>query len=322
MARAPIPESRRSFTDSLLALKPHNFVVRQLCRPDDVLFTRANKIRLFASSLSYTGIAGAWCIYSSVWTERRFPYAEFTIFAVHLILGGLQFVCDRLDALRFISVLVTSVGCAAMVVLTENGVCGSITVAFCTQAATTPLLFQDRPILAGVITLLNMLMIVVCCYAGPAIPNLYAPLTRRESLMILLLGASMVFFSVTQSIQVYCKGFKELEAVLADAVASKQRADDFLSSMSHELRTPLNCMIGDLPNLEHLLGCPSPEVKDVCRRMKASSNYLLTLINDTLDLAKFRAGFMKFSATATDVRLLFVGCMEMFAWQICQQGIT
>jgi signal transduction histidine kinase len=67
--------------------------------------------------------------------------------------------------------------------------------------------------------------------------------------------------------------------------------DRFLSSMSHELRTPLNAIIGFTGTL--LMRLPGPLTADQekqLRTIQRSSQHLLALINDILDLAKIQSG--------------------------------
>ena len=67
--------------------------------------------------------------------------------------------------------------------------------------------------------------------------------------------------------------------------------DRFLASMSHELRTPLNAIIGFTGTL--LMKLPGPLTADQekqLRTVQASAKYLLSLINDLLDLAKIESG--------------------------------
>jgi protein-histidine pros-kinase len=67
--------------------------------------------------------------------------------------------------------------------------------------------------------------------------------------------------------------------------------DRFLASMSHELRTPLNAIIGFTGTL--LMRLPGPLTPDQDKQLRIiqrSSQHLLTLINDILDLAKIQSG--------------------------------
>ena len=70
---------------------------------------------------------------------------------------------------------------------------------------------------------------------------------------------------------------------------------EFLANMSHELRTPLNAIIG-FTELIHdgKVGAVSAEQKEFLGDILSSSQHLLQLINDVLDLAKVEAGKIEF----------------------------
>lgn len=99
---------------------------------------------------------------------------------------------------------------------------------------------------------------------------------------------------------------KELEAYQKDLIKAKELAeqgkrikDNFLANMSHEIRTPINGIIGiaqllkktDLTN----------EQREMVNLLEISSNSLLGVINDVLDLSKIESGKFKINRTATDI---------------------
>jgi PAS domain S-box-containing protein len=85
---------------------------------------------------------------------------------------------------------------------------------------------------------------------------------------------------------------RELElAVERERVANRYKSE-FLASMSHELRTPMNAIRG----YAELLARPHPEraVQEVwIQNLRRSTEYLLGLIHDVLDLSKIEAGHMR-----------------------------
>ena len=82
-----------------------------------------------------------------------------------------------------------------------------------------------------------------------------------------------------------------MKAELAKAAASSQAKSEFLSRMSHEIRTPMNAIVG----LTDLMGMDAdlPEKsRDSLKKIKSSSQYLLSLINDILDMSRIENGKM------------------------------
>ena len=85
---------------------------------------------------------------------------------------------------------------------------------------------------------------------------------------------------------------KEAERQMREAKEAAERASQakaqFLSTMSHEIRTPMNGVIA----MAHLLleGRPRPDQLELLNMLQFSSQSLLALINDILDLQKIEAG--------------------------------
>ena len=86
---------------------------------------------------------------------------------------------------------------------------------------------------------------------------------------------------------------QELNAKLQVAVEKAESANcaksTFLSNMSHDIRTPMNAIIGfttlALSNIDD-----TDRVKDYLGKTLASSNHLLSLINDVLDMSRIESG--------------------------------
>ena len=86
---------------------------------------------------------------------------------------------------------------------------------------------------------------------------------------------------------------RQVNQALSDAVAAAETANraksTFLSNMSHDIRTPMNAIIGfttlALSNIDD-----KERVKDYLAKTLASSNHLLSLINDVLDMSRIESG--------------------------------
>ena len=86
---------------------------------------------------------------------------------------------------------------------------------------------------------------------------------------------------------------KQVNQALSNAVAAAETANraksTFLSNMSHDIRTPMNAIIGfttlAISNLDD-----KERVKDYLTKTLASSNHLLSLINDVLDMSRIESG--------------------------------
>lgn len=91
----------------------------------------------------------------------------------------------------------------------------------------------------------------------------------------------------------------ELQKSKESAETANKAKTSFLHNMSHELRSPMTSIIG-FTNL--LLDSPqSPENKEMLEAIKTSSNYLLKIINDLLDLSKIEAGKITVENNETNI---------------------
>lgn len=81
---------------------------------------------------------------------------------------------------------------------------------------------------------------------------------------------------------------EELTSAKAQADAANAAKSRFLFNMSHDIRTPMNAIIGFTDKAERNLD--NPEVlKDCISKVKTSNDYLLSLVNDVLDMARIES---------------------------------
>lgn len=100
------------------------------------------------------------------------------------------------------------------------------------------------------------------------------------------------------------KHAEDLYRCAAEAAEAASRAkSDFIANMSHEFRTPLNAIIGFTEAiLEHTDRHPLDEhQKDRLAKVKESSDHLLTLVNEVLDLAAIDSGKANLQPVPFDV---------------------
>jgi signal transduction histidine kinase len=95
----------------------------------------------------------------------------------------------------------------------------------------------------------------------------------------------------------------ELEKQYVAVLEARRLQDEFLSNVSHELRTPLTAVLGYLSLMEEGLAGPvTPEQQDTLAQVKGSSEKLLDLIGDLLELTSLKRGEMVLSLTEFDPR--------------------
>ena len=95
-----------------------------------------------------------------------------------------------------------------------------------------------------------------------------------------------------------CKLLDEIGTIIQNRLnlqrhdLSAQAKSDFLARMSHEIRTPMNGIIG-MTEIALKDGQTEERRQDCLKKIQSSSNYLLGLINDILDMSKIESGKMK-----------------------------
>jgi PAS domain S-box-containing protein len=112
------------------------------------------------------------------------------------------------------------------------------------------------------------------------------------------------------------------EAKEAAELASRAKTE-FLANMSHELRTPLNAIIGFSQMIgEEVLGpAGRPEYKDYARDINTSSQHLLQIINDILDVSKIEAGMLALRPAEADVASIVKSCGRLVTPKAEASGI-
>ena len=103
------------------------------------------------------------------------------------------------------------------------------------------------------------------------------------------------------------------------AVESSLAKSRFLFNMSHDIRTPMNAIIG-YTNLA-LKEPVSPETKGYLEKVIASSQHLLALINDILEMSRIESGKIELEYVPADLCTIFDGMRDLFSEQMKQKKI-
>jgi signal transduction histidine kinase/CheY-like chemotaxis protein len=98
-----------------------------------------------------------------------------------------------------------------------------------------------------------------------------------------------------------------------DARAEARAHSAFLSNMSHEIRTPLNGIIGTMYLLEKDIAqnVSHDVIKAHVEKMKSTSDYLLNLINNVLDISKLQAGKVELREEPASIEVLIDAVYSM-----------
>ncbi|MGN0733786.1 MAG: hybrid sensor histidine kinase/response regulator [Emergencia sp.] len=110
------------------------------------------------------------------------------------------------------------------------------------------------------------------------------------------------------------------EDALHIAEEANKSKSTFLSNMSHDIRTPMNAVIGfstlALANVEN-----SEKVKNYLEKILSSSNHLLSLINDILDMSRIESGKVYLDETEANLSDMFHDIYTIISGQVQEKQL-
>lgn len=132
---------------------------------------------------------------------------------------------------------------------------------------------------------------------------------QKSRILFMVLNAAMLILIVLFWVMNVRQKKMSLELELAEHASYEKSA--FLSKMSHEIRTPMNGIIG-MTELAKLSVDDKAKLADCLDKIDFSSQYLLSLINDVLDMSRIESGKMEIEETEFDLSVLIEGIRTMF----------
>ena len=123
-----------------------------------------------------------------------------------------------------------------------------------------------------------------------------------SAMALLILLAFFSFIQVqrsSQMVKLEQETNKELHRLRMEAETANAAKSTFLNNMSHDIRTPMNAIIGfTIIAMKH---SPPPEIKSCLDKISDSSEHLLALINDVLDISRIESGKIKYAPIPVDI---------------------
>lgn len=113
----------------------------------------------------------------------------------------------------------------------------------------------------------------------------------------------------------------ELQQAYTQAQHANSAKSDFLARMSHDIRTPINSIIGLLEIAEHF-SSDTEKLKDIRIKCQTVAWYLLSLVDDVLDMSKLESGEVHLVEGPFRLDELLEQCQEVIAHQAEEKEIT
>ena len=153
--------------------------------------------------------------------------------------------------------------------------------------------------------------------AKDSIQEVHNSLTSGGIVLLLIIFVGMVVMLYIQN--VVRKKHEAAEREKIRAVEGSLAKSQFLFNMSHDIRTPMNAIIGytNLARNEESL----ETVREYLDKIESSSNHLLDLINDILEMSRIENGTVEQMYEPADLRQMFEGLGFLFTEQMKQKGL-
>ena len=191
------------------------------------------------------------------------------------------------------------------------------------------LLGKDKPFYLGYCPIESNNSMLICIVKKSVVDNVMRNYQKTVLFTTILMGSFIIllfaglFYSISKlniadqkaecekrNSELQLQTMKEMEAankklkkaknIATEALQTAENANkaktDFLSNMSHDIRTPMNAIIGIMSLIRHDAG-DKAKVTEYADKIDTSSQLLLGIINDVLDMSKIEAGKTVFKYT-------------------------
>ena len=216
------------------------------------------------------------------------------------------------------------------------------------------LLGKDKPFYLGYCPIESNNSMLICIVKKSVVDNVMKNYQKTVLFTTILMGSFIIllfaglFYSISKlniadqkaecekrNSELQLQAMKEMEAankklkkaknIATEALQTAENANkaktDFLSNMSHDIRTPMNAIIGITSLIRHDAGNKA-KVIEYADKIDSSSQHLLGIINDVLDMSKIEAGKTVFKYSDFSILDLVQELNTIFHTQIYEKQQT
>lgn len=113
---------------------------------------------------------------------------------------------------------------------------------------------------------------------------------------------------------------EKLKKAAEETEKANKVKSEFLSHISHDIRTPINGIIG-LLDIADMNRNDNAKLIECVEKMRSASVYLLSLINDVLNMSKAQNGVLRPAHETFDLRVLLDECVSMLETQVSEKKL-
>lgn len=169
----------------------------------------------------------------------------------------------------------------------------------------------------------NLGVLIVCSVLLILFMSIYIFMQRRSAL-----EKEKFTVSLQENLALIDSQKANLEAKQTELMAAKLKAEEgsraksaFLSNMSHDIRTPMNAIIG-FTDLAIKDAGNTEKVSEYLQKIKASSSYLLSLLNDVLEMSRIESGKIELEEAPCNLPQIFGDIRNIIEGQAAKKRQT
>ena len=151
----------------------------------------------------------------------------------------------------------------------------------------------------------------------PLVYPQFAPLRIILAMLFVVIILGVIF---SYQSRIYDKQRKKIMETIKESEKAVKAKSEFLSNMSHDIRTPLYAVVGFTEIAKR--NCEDRKKLMECfGKIKLSSNHLLNLINDVLDMSKIESGKIKIEEDSYNLKVIIKEINDMMKQSLAEKNI-